>query len=304
MAAKKESPQAGSTPWDAFRRVVGFCLGPGRPVAIVVLVLGSLYGVWYGVWYGAGIGQKVVNSPDYHLALDGLEITPPPKWIKRDIRKEAYDHARIGDGLLILDDRLIERLRSVFALHPWVAKVRRIQKSPPARVTVELDYRRPVCMVEVPGGLYPVDVQGTWLPSDFTPIEATQYPRLSGVDSAPIGSVGTHWGDARVVGGAEIADALGTAWGVLQLTLIRPLPAPSPDQSTFEIYTRGGTRVLWGRAPGLSLTGEVPAAEKVARLRHYVEEHNTLDGTQGPQEIDVRGPQGLQVGPRAIGQSK
>jgi hypothetical protein len=304
MAAKKETPQAGATPWDAVRRLVVFCLGPGRPLTILVLVLGSLYGAWYGVWYGMGVGQKVMNSPEYRLALDGLEITPPPAWIKRDVRREAYDHARLGDPLLILDDRLLERLRNVFSLHPWVAKVRKIQKFAPARVQVELDYRRPVCMVEVPGGLYPVDAQGTWLPSDFTPIEATQYPRLSGIDTAPIGSVGTRWGDARVVGGAEIADALSSDWLQLQLTLIRPQPSPSPDQCTFDLYTRGGTRILWGRAPGMSPAGEIPAAEKVARLRRHFEEHNTLDSAHGPQEIDVRAPQGLQVGPRTIGQTK
>lgn len=87
----------------------------------------------------------------------------------------------------------------------------------------------------------------------------------------------------------------------MQLAVIRPLPAPSPDQCTFELYTRGGTRVLWGRAPGMSPAGEVPASEKVARLRHYAEEHNSLDGMHGPQEIDVRAPQGLQVAPRAVG---
>jgi hypothetical protein len=273
-------------------------------VTIVVLVLGSLYGAWYGVWYGMGVGTKMTASSDYRLALAGLEITPPPAWIKRDVRKEAYDHARLGDPLLILDDRLIERLRNVFSLHPWVAKVGKIQIFASARVKVDLEYRRPVCMVEVPGGLYPVDVLGIWLPSDFTPIEATQYPRLSGIDTAPMGSVGTRWGDARVVGGAEIADALGAPWAQLQLALIRPSPAPSPDQCSFDLYTRGGTRILWGRAPGMSPAGEVPAAEKVARLLHYLEEHNTLDGTHGPQEIDVRAPQGLQVGPRTVGQSK
>jgi len=302
MAGKQESPSTESTPRGAVWRVLRFCLGPGRPATIVVLVLGGLYGLWYLVWYGAGVKQKVMNSPEYHLALEGLEITPPPKWIKRDVRKEAYDHARLGDPLLILDERLIERLRNVFTLHPWVAKVCRIQKSAPARVTIELEYRRPVCMVEVPGGLYPVDVEGTWLPSDFTPIEATQYPRLSGIDSAPMGSVGTHWGDARVVGGAEIADVLGGAWSALQLAVIRPLPAKSPDQCTFELYTRGGTRISWGHAPGMSPAGELPAAEKVARLRHYAEEHGSLEGLRGPQEIDVRPGPSMQVGPRVLGQ--
>ncbi len=57
----------------------------------------------------------------------------------------------------------------------------------------------------------------------------------------------------------------------------------------FALFTRAGTRILWGYVPGANMLGESPAAEKVARLQHYLAVHDTFDGPQGqPQQLDVR----------------
>jgi hypothetical protein len=156
-------------------------------------------------------------------------------------------------------------------------------------------------MVEVPGGLLPVDVQGAWLPSgDFSPIEAAGYPRLVGITSVPVGPVGTRWGDARVVGAAEIAAAIGPEWTSLKLQRIMastPWVTNAGEEFTYEIATRGGSRVLWGRPPGASSPGEVPPADKVARLKQYAAEHGGLDGPRGPQVLDVRSLRRLEVRP-------
>jgi cell division septal protein FtsQ len=183
-----------------------------------------------------------------------------------------------------------------------VAKVVAVRKFHPARLKVDLEYRRPVLMVEVPGGLLPVDVQGAWLPSgDFSPIEAAGYPRLVGINSVPVGPVGTRWGDARVLGAAEIAAAIGSSnWTSLKLQRIMastPWITNAGEEFTYEITTRGGTRVLWGRSPGASSPGEVPAADKVARLKQYAAEHSGLDGPHGPQVLDVRSLRRLEVRP-------
>jgi hypothetical protein len=168
--------------------------------------------------------------------------------------------------------------------------------------------------VEVPGGgVLPVDAEGVLLPTgDFTSSEATRYPRLVRMDRLPTVAPGGHWGDARVVGAAEIAAVLGPAWNRLQLTRIEPLaddPAAGtvggagpvggdsrrrPMEPVFALFTRadatrGGTRILWGYAPGASVAGEISAVEKVARLLQYHAQHDALDGPQGQrQELDVR----------------
>ena len=106
------------------------------------------------------------------------------------------------------------------------------------------------------------------------------------------------------MGGAEIATALGPLWETMRLKRIEPLDADPAagaggaggsdfgrrsNEPFFALSTRNGTRVLWGYAPGANVLGELPAAEKVARLRRYLADHDTLDGPQGQrQELDVR----------------
>jgi hypothetical protein len=181
-----------------------------------------------------------------------------------------------------------------------VATVLRVNKQ---NLKVELVYRRPVCMVEVPGGLLPVDSEGILLPpGDFSPSEAAGYLRLTGVDRGPTVAPGSRWPDAKVLGGAEIAAVVGPAWGAMRLQRIVPLAADPAAAAVvggdsgrrsaepfFALLTRGGTRILWGYAPGANAMGELPAAEKLARLQRYLADHDTLEGRQGqPQEFDVR----------------
>ena len=132
------------------------------------------------------------RTPRYRVTADDVEITPLPPWIHSDVRGEAIRGITLRGSMSVMDDKLTQRIADAFGLHPWVAKVVGVRKFHPSRVKVDLEYRRPVLMVEVPVpggvGLLPVDVQGAWLPSgDFSPIEANGYPRLAGITSSPVG---------------------------------------------------------------------------------------------------------------------
>lgn len=292
MAGTRKPPSESTSAPAAWGRLAAGAIR--GPVGATLLLASVLVGGWYVCWHVVGAG--VLRSDRYVLRQEGLEITPPPEWIHTDIRAEVYRSLAFEGPLSIMDDHLAQRVADAFALHPWVAKVRRVTKQHPARVKVELDYRRPVCMVEVPGGLLPVDAESAWLRSeDFSPIEASQYPRLSGLDSMPVGSVGTKWGDGRVVGGAELAAALSGAWSELQLARIVPSSRPqSGPHYSYDLYTRGGTRILWGFAPGAAVAEDVPPAEKIERLRKYLAAHGTLDG---PHQLDLRSARGIEVLP-------
>lgn len=267
-------------------------------VALVLVVLGIFAGGVLVLW--RYVGDRVLSSGAYYLTgPESLQITPLPEWIHSDLRGEVFRDLTLDGAVSLMDDRLAQRVSDAFAVHPWVARVRRVVKQHPSRVSVELEYRRPVCMVTVPGGMLPVDAEGVCLPStDFSPVEASRYPRLANIDSAPVGSLGTRWGDARVVGGAEIAALLGPHWSEFQLQRIAAATGPA-EQVAFELFTRNGTRVLWGSAPGANAPGEPPAAEKLARLKQYASEHGGLETPQGPVDLDVRGAQGLRVSARA-----
>ncbi len=53
---------------------------------------------------------------------------------------------------------------------------------------------------------------------------------------------------------------------------------------TFAVFTRNGTRIDWGLAPGTTLPSEPAAEFKVRALRQYFAENGTLDGPT-PQQI-------------------
>jgi len=295
-AAKKQSPSI----FERLRRLTAWLIGPGRGVLLFALLLGVFGGGWYFVQHR--LWPRIAGSPEYRVGLEQVEITPPPSWIHADIRAEVF-HAPALDGpLSFLDDDLAERIHAAFGRHPWVARVRRVWKRH-GGVQVELEYRKPVCMVVLPGGLLPVVAEGVLVATeDFTPPEAARYPRVVGIDRLPAVPAGERWPDARVIGGAEIAAAFGDLWEPMRLRAIVPLPddpaalgktvenprVVRPSEPFFRIDVHSGTRILWGYAPGAGALGEPPAAKKGAWLQQYLARHDSLDGPQGkPQVLDV-----------------
>ncbi len=306
-AAKKRKTRTVAPSWS--QRLWSWLFGPGRLALIVALLVAVLVGGACLAW--VKLRDRILGSPEYRLDPQQVEITPLPDWIHSDLRGEVFRDPTLDGPLSIMDDDLAERIARAFARHPWVAKAVPVRKYHPASVQVELKYRRPVCMVEVPGGLFPVDVEGFLLPGhDFSPSEAARYLRLTGVERMPIMPPGNRWPDAKVIGGAEIAAALGPAWEAMRLQRIVPLAADpavavvggvtggDPNRRKalrrsvepfFAIVTSGGTRILWGYAPGAGAIGELTVEEKVARLKRYLADHDTLDGRGGRrQELDVR----------------
>jgi hypothetical protein len=257
-----------------------------------VIALGGIGVVARMIWLH--VRDHVAARDDYRLTAADISITPPPPWIHANVRAEVIHNALSGASLSILDDGLVERIHSVFSLHPWVAKVQRVTKSHPAHVEVELVYRRPVAMVEVPGGWYPVDADGVLLPiDDFSPADARSYPLLSGIESSPIGGAGVEWGDVVVLGGAKIAESLGPLWSEFGLRKIRwAKPAAGSDSTApaqFQLLTAGGNAILWGAAPASETTGEPTAQQKIVRLKMYIAGHGSLDDPQGgPRDLDLR----------------
>jgi hypothetical protein len=306
VAAKKTpAKKNGGTLIDPrLKRLLAWAFGPGRAVVLAVAMVGGFAAGWYFLW--EKFSGEVLSSQEYLVTPERVQISRPPAWIRSDIRAEVFRDASLDGPLSIMDPDLAERIAGAFALHPWVARVVEVRKLAPARVEVDLIYRKPACMVlQAEGQLLPVDVEGVLLPADdFSPVEAVRYPRLEQIDSVPVGPPGTRWGDVGVTGGAQIAAAIGSAWHDLCLDRIVPSKVTGigyADGPTFELYTLGGSRYLWGRAPGTDVPGEIPAAEKVARLINYKQEYGTLDGINGPQQLDIRSLRSMGTPPQTAG---
>ncbi len=259
------------------------------PIASVA-TMGVFFGLWYWMW--SEVRGQVLSGPDYAITAESIEITPPPSWIRTDIRGEVFRAVQLGGALRLLDADVTERLAGAFSLHPWIRSVRRVEKRHPARVIVELEYRRPVLMVETPAGLLPVDHEGVLLPNgDLTQAEQLRLPRLAAIETQPLGAMGERWGDPRVFGGAQIAAVLAdhwAGWGLDHMvSSVRPLGS-SPEDYVYQLVTRDGRRIYWGRSPATTDSSELPASEKIARLDAFFARPQPTSPGGDQQLWDVR----------------
>ena len=263
-----------------------------NPTTLIVLIFVGIIGFGlYVIW--DRFGAEILDGPAYRISEESIEITPQPTWVHGDVRHEAFVTGSL-EGLNIRQTDLAFRVAEAFTMHSWVAKVQHAGKRHSNRVVVDLVYRKPVAMVEVKGGVYPVDVYGVFLPpAGFTAADAGRYPLISADGTSPIGPPGTAWGDERVAGAAKLADYLGPHWQPLGLTRITAHSSPyseSEPGTTYELHTTTRRVFTWGRAPGDEERGEAKPDKKIARLREIVLGTVPLDDMLPDQAVDLRYP--------------
>ncbi len=265
--------------------------------------------VWFQPWWLAGIAlvcgfiiliprlmkslPDIGTRPEYQLHATDIQVTKIPQWVPPDLVTQIAAQAKLSPTRSILDETLTIDLAEAFRQHPWVEKVVKVTKSVPARVDVELVYRRPVAMVEIPTGLLPVDAHGVLLPpTAFTSEIAQRYPLIMQPKTSPRGAVGKPWGDPQVAAAAKLASVLLPHWQDFRLTAIVipagiDLRAPS-EELVFQLVTQGGSRIVWGRAPGVIYPLELSADQKIGRLEECLTRFGGFDQPDGPYEIDIR----------------
>jgi cell division septal protein FtsQ len=225
---------------------------------------------------------------EYRVAVSDIEISRPPHWVPQTLIQQVAEQASLPEHVSLLDDSLVETVARAFRQHPWVEKVVRVRKSYPARLEVELEYRKPVAMVEVKQGLYPIDASGILLPpTDFSITDTKNYPLVSSVRTTPQSAAGNAWGDPVVLGAAQISAVLSARWKEFSLVEIR-VPTGSAEDGVYQLYTKGGSRIVWGRSPASDHPGELSAEQKVGRMEEYVNRFGGFDQPNGPYEIDIR----------------
>jgi hypothetical protein len=267
---------------------------------IVIAMLG--YGM-NAVWQQ--VAPRVMNREPYLLSAERITMTPQPEWITSDIRAEVIQNAGLEKRLSILDDAFMNVVKDAFALHPWIKSVDKITKQYPAGVQVDVTFRTPVAAVEMASEagmlLVPLDNEAVVLPpADVPEIRKRYLPRIQNLVDRP--AIGQKWENPRVQGAVDLAVRLTDVWEDLHLVDIMPSTRPEIlDEHRFFVYdliTRGGTRVVWGAAPGMSPPGEADFTAKLERLRRCVTEHGPLDTVQSPAIVDVRNQ--LTVTPRTV----
>jgi hypothetical protein len=290
MSGRERSSQPGS-----FSRLRRWCrFRPRVWAGLLLLVALSLSGHMLWTKYA----PVVARHPQYQITADQIHITPPPPWIRSDVKTEVLRDSGLTSRFSVLeeDQTLFRRVREAFEFHPWVLSVSKITKRLPSSLEVDLVYRRPVAAVESSDhdsvSYLPVDVMAVRLPdADLTDVERRYLPRITGVTSRP--SVGDVWDDPRVLGSVRLAAGLADVWQTLRLVEIIPSSDVEVNGDarfhTFEIISSGGTRIAWGAAPGEEqVAGDSPFLAKRDRLLGFVAQSGVLDSIDGPKLLDVR----------------
>ena len=268
-----------------------------RRVVAAAVILGLIVAGWSYAW--RTWGEPGTASKDFVVTPESISVTSQPSWIHADVKAEVVKSGSLS-SLPLRDPQLVDRVSRAFAAHSWVASVKKVSKHYPARIEVELEYRRPVAMVEViwqgEPKLYFIDSGSVLLPSaDFekeVEQKAPHFLRISAVDASPTGrAFGTPWGSDKIAGAALLADAWTDHWQ--KLGLYRLLVTDDPNAKPFYwLATKADTRILWGHAPGSEAKDEQTPREKIAWLEQYVAKHGPLDKSAADGGLDLRYPTG------------
>ncbi len=178
----------------------------GLPVRLLVkggaLLLGLALFIAGLVALGHFALEQIRDHDRYTIPFASIECAPPPGLSRAEFLEEVQYLGRLPERLRVLDDDLPAQLARAFALHPWVARVERVEVTPSRQVRVRLTHRRPALAVRVGERLRVVDSEGVLLPSKAP---TAGLPVFEGQAPPPAGPAGTRWGDAAVEEAARAA---------------------------------------------------------------------------------------------------
>lgn len=246
------------------------------------------------------------SRPEYKIETKRIRLEPEPERpVPVDLVEQVRRQNNLPRELSTLEPQLCQNLARAFSKHPWVLKVVSVKQSYPSEIVVELEYRRPVAMVQVKGGRVPIDTSGCILPSeDFAVSDATRYPTIRLTNARNMARKGNLISEPGMAGAAQVAQLLTSKWSQLELEAIEIAPQTSDSkEALLYLQARGGSRIIWGRPPGTDHPGELTAAQKVARLEKYATEFGGFDRPNGPYEIDIRHWQEITRRPAAKSQA-
>lgn len=285
-------------PGSSSRQSVGVWLRrlvfrPGPLVVMALLASGWVFWPRIQRW-----SRQLQRRPDYQVSVRDIRVSTPNEWVPIDLVGRILHNSDLPESTSLLDESLLPRVAAAFEENPWVDRVIEVRADRAAGLEIELEYRRPVAMVQTARGLYPVDIDAILLPpTDFSVSDAARLPRVTNVRTMPQGPAGTEWGDPVVLAAARLADVLAPTgdlfayWDRYSLAAIvapeRRTATPDLEELDLELVTRGGSRIVWGRPPGADEL-EPPVARKLGRLDEYLATYGSFERPRGPCRIDIR----------------
>ncbi len=261
---------------------------PAFQWAIVALLLIALLG---GILYALRnhAPGEWTGRDEFQVRFDRLGIPPRPAHIPETFLAEVQG---LGGFPAVLDSRqadLLPKLAEAFARHPWVDRVGRVVRESGQQITIEIEFRHPVAVVQVGQSRYPIDRHATLLP-ELGGSSSGRLLVVEGWSRHPAVVPGKRWGAPAVEAAAALAASLGREKDSLELAAIEIWPGSLDTE--LALRTRKGTRVIWSAGRGSTSDPEASIATKLQRLRDYRQRYGGLDRPAGPYLLDVRAASG------------
>ena len=222
-----------------------------RTLIALILVLAFFAGLGALGWHF--VKEQIYLRPEYRLQAERIVVSPPPDWIPDQFVEEVLRTSGLNRTGSLLDKALPQKLAEAFIAYPWIERVEQVVLRHPSGAEVKLVYRVPVALVEIPQrGIVPVDRNGIVLPPEYlTDADADLRDKLlliQGIQSLPLGAVGTPWGDPQVQTAAQLAEALTDVAEHLNLAKITPAMEAmlTGTRIACRLQTVAGTAFYWG----------------------------------------------------------
>ena len=237
---------------------------------LVVLYAGISFLLWRPLNSEAGgyesAAQKLIQERALYVAY---AANARPQWIPvSEYRQIAIDAAALAKNHSVFEAGLSRKLAATFERNSWVEKVREVRLRFPARMELELDFRKPCAKLDR-GTI--VDRQGFGLNLAASSLAARELPELIGVakqNPAP----GHKTGDKAVIEALDllsvVRDALAKAPGNLRVTSVEF------KDSMWRIGTEKGPVIMWGAFTDDPPIDEPRTHEKADLLRRRLCEWN------------------------------
>lgn len=289
--AKKKVTQKSPSPIVAAVRSWFF-----RPAPLIVTAFLTCIGVL--VPYIPHLLPDLTQLDEYQFELDRVAVNPPHDWVPGDFIDDVLLQSGLPQKVSLLQTGLCGEVARAFAQHPWIQEAKQVRLTSDRSIQAHLVYRCPVAFVETKEGLLPIDLDGVLLPAaDFALEDIDRLPHILNVSSLPKNSIGEPWGDIVVLSAAKIAAALTPNqnlekyWNRFELIgIVAPevtTVLPTSDDLKFELATRGGSRIIWGKPPGADDL-EPTVEQKIGRMEQYLSRFGKFDEPNGPYRIDIR----------------
>ena len=229
-------------------------------------------------------------EPQYRINLAPLEVLAAPDWCNDPSFEDAIRNSMKLEGRVsVFDKDLIPRLLAKYEGNPWVARVESIEKQFPNKLTVKLELRRPVVVVELKkwnnrSFYYLVDKDTVRIPGEYYTVPALPItlPIVVGVRNSPP-LPGQKWQDQG------LTDAIDVACVFKQYDVYPKLDVAAIDitnsggrrnkqSSELVILTGNHTQIEWGRPVNTDKPFELSAAEKIKNLCRVLDVSPQLQG--------------------------